>query len=1837
MSEHELEHALREGGEKVTEGRIRIDATRALQRLRDFRFADPSHWVLEVLRAAVESDATSVEVETDADDVILRFDGAAFAEDALAHLLEKALEPGNTREEQRTRLLALGAAGALGAGAVFVKVESGAKALTLTQATVEVTARRATRTTSFHLRKGFGWRVVAGFFRGSPEGKAIAARAHRFPLPLRLDGKDVVEPTKPERHVVEGKGWTLDVFLPPHAPLTTSTLELDVLGVLVATRSLALPGLQLEAHLRADGLRRNASGSDVVDDDALLDEALKALRKVSRTLLSERLEALCTVERWRKEFIAWLLHPSLEAEVKKVLQGARVLPGPAGEWVSLEAVATAQRSHGWLPFAFEPLPGGTYPDGTVLLANHRDLVTLLPEGKRFNVKELVQQRARVVENRARVAAAPLEVPTLPDRDWAARAPVTGRSLVGEVGFDASLHGAFVRVLHEGRLLESGELDALAPLRLRAVVDITRPLGDMFFDDRGASKALGLVAEAVETAATDALCAALPAPAALAHAHDLLERLVVQRGTRLPGLREALREAPLFPCLGRAPVSLQTLHDEAHWSYVRTPFAFGLLDESRVLVLNDAQLQILKKLGLKRLDDVTARLTAELDIRKRLDGPREYAELPDVVVKVPVAGEGLEGEVGIPRAANTALSLTLLKRGLRLETTSLTARYQHAIASVDAADLTPNQKWTAVTRDAAFQRALTAVSDAQRRLVLELVKLPRASWRTGGELFFRAFLEKELRGFTPDTLDDVTRVVAEAKVFDAGARKVSLLELKAHPRVLISSPTEARPPVPGELLVLFESLTLLPTLVQVLGRALGDAGPELQRLAARRQLEARPVVKFELPAGLSLRCELSQPGFTALAGLREGIAPEATVHVHVASRLYATVQPPCALPLLVFLELPGLEPRVDGELSADQLAEMRQALDRVVRAVVGEALPRLPDPNAARAVLLALGRGVDGSLPSAEAEALRRATVFPCTDGVTRDLHGVSTEALHYVSRKMVGTLPDGLPILIADTEPLHVALRRWPRAKHVGESLKVQAAALRQREQAVAVEQVHLRLDSPWRQRLDAGGLTGEVVLAREGAGRLELFLGKKPLTVLADGLAGPLAAAVDSPRLTPTLGFTGVERDAAFVEVQVAVKAARDRLAAELDPRQAPPGWEPTLVQFAFELTSERAWKWKGKKKPSKKSKRVPREEPVPNPALLRFKLLRTNDGEPSLCLEDLIERQTEEGKVTLVSRGGAFLEAGRKAWWPRAGELEWATKAGFAFDDVTEALRVADSIRARPRFDVVAAPIQSAWREPVHRVALEGEVALGDVPDGLLVIEVLHERMLLERWSGPHPVGGTARVSSTLLTPDDAFTQAKRDQHFKALISATEAALEKLLLRRLQSRDATFPDWARAAVRWRAGQAGPLAAALPALPLFESLAGTPVTVGEVLQLAARQGRVSLATPGDGTPPEPTVLLDSPVTRATLAMLELRFDDVTQDLRRAENLKHALTSRRLASLKWKGEALVRVQVDAGPLQGELALSTEAGVVMLARDGICLHALEERWPGVVGVVGIDGLAVDADWTKATPTRAQLGLVRAQVERLFGALAEAAKDLGPREREQAASWALEFLAHSRVESLADLQRSSGAAQALADAPLFVTVEDEKVTLRALAAEVSSGARLAVFERGAGPSSPVTACVLSASSFSAPWLTGLEALLGKGRVWRVTAPAEWQQAVREADPPEGTALLAGLKALRKELRLLRAGALGPLTPDELEDVRLAREGGATPLRYEAKRKLVFLDPEHPDIARALTELSSRPERLWVLLVAVFGLVNRELDHITDAHEAQLLMALAGHLASNPKLLD
>lgn len=1852
----ELEAALREGGEKVTQGRIRVDSARALERLRKFRFAEPAHWVLEVLRAAALSDATNVSVRTDADDVHVTFDGRPFSEELMRHLLEQAFNDDRTPEERRTRLLALGVVGALGMGARFVRVESGGVALELSGDAVEVT-QSFSQVTTLHLRKAFGWRVTTAWLKGAPEVAAIRQRARRFPCALLLQAEHLSlgEPFENSlvRRSLKGDGWALELSVPRGAPLAESRLELDVAGVVVATRQPKLRGVQVEAWLRADGMRRNASGSDVVEGDALLEQALEALDEASVELIGARGARLCEDPAWREHFIARLARKDgRSAPGADALARLPLLPGPAGELLSLVEVEAAARAAKRLHVAFARHDEGTYPAGTVLLPEGHTFERLLPDLKRFDVADLVEKRKAIAARRAAQANLPPTPAALPDAPWLARGPIEGDGVSGELGFLARGNGAQLRLLYQGRLLERLELTEFAPLSFVAVVDWARELGDAYFEEGSAARCAELVRKQVERAVSRTLADALPAPALHPHVLGLLHNHLVAQGRPLSQLPAPVRGADVFPCVGAPPVSLATLLSRGGpWRYVEREPAQGLLDGSRLLVLSSTMKELLAKAGPRRLEDCAARLRVEAGVRQRLGASKRQAVLEDVLVKVPFSGDGFHGEVGVPRRPESRLALTVLKGGLELERTELAPRYHHAVAIVESERFEPNEQWSAAVRDALFSAVVSALFQAQRELVVPLLGTNRVSWADETHLLLATMLKRELARFDEAKCDAVQRAFLSARVFGGAREDCSVLELRevARRNAGLAVVPLGRPfRVPATFDGVFEPAAVGEALGEALDCRVSLGEHALDVALAREALERAPKVPLTLRAKVALHARHDALDHALVAGLRAG--DEGLVHltVTVGGHRYVELEVPAALPLRMVLELPKLEVASPPALSREQREVVEGLVREGVHAVLGAAAEAgAGDADADRAVLLALARSKDLAGDGAVATRLRARPVFACTDGERRGVAHFAGEPPAYAVAHDTGVLPGRRPIVIARDPLVREVMSRWPGAPCVDDELETQRLALRARQSIAAQEQIRSRREGPLRQQLSERGLEGELVLVTEG-GDLELFHERKPLCVVKDVLPPFVTAALDAAALTPTHDFKGVLRDDAFAAVVAQVEASVERLAGRLADQPVDEGsltLRAALALWTAGRTKE-AWQPGWAASPRKKKKRKQGGKAAAEPArpasltlhpLLEQPLLRANDGS-AFPVATLIAARLAEGRAEQTQVGGRFLVAERRCWWPRHDvERRAADDAGFSFLDVTEAVKRDEAIRDRPRQHTVDFYADSPWREPVQAPSVEGVAVLRHTLEPKLVIELLKDGVPLELYAVDHPVGGLARVDSKSVTPNTEWTAARRDAPFKALVGATEAALERALARRLSRFDARDADWALAALRWRGGQPGPLGEALTSLPLFSDLAGREVTVGAALQLAAARGRVPLAQAAAGE--HPGVLRDTGRTRGLLEALKLGFEDVTADLQRAKDLQQALTARRLAGFG-TGPALLRRKVATPSLTGELALSLDpaaAEPVTLAREGIAVGPLELAWPGVIGVLDVKDLTVNADWTEAKLSRAQRELVTDEVTALFEGLAAEALRFDDARRELALLWALRFLEGAGVTHAAQVPGLGGAQAALAAAPLFLTADGQRVSLRAVADEVSSRKRIAVLPRGADADARGTSCVLTSSSPSAPWLEALERVLGSAsRVWRVKDVADWAAEQREADPPSGTPELEGLLALRRFVRLLRAGALGNLTTEDLDDVRLSRAGGRTALRYDRKRKLVLLDPEDRDVARALAEAPQRPERLWVLLAAVFSLVNRELDHVTDAHEAQLLVTLAGHLAANPQLL-
>ncbi len=108
----------------IARGKIRVDARRAVAKLREHLLVDLHLYALEIVRAAVAGGAGRIDVEHDADDVIVSFDGQPLEEHVLTRLLDHVLAEATDSESRRIRLLAMGVNAALGLSPAYVDIYS---------------------------------------------------------------------------------------------------------------------------------------------------------------------------------------------------------------------------------------------------------------------------------------------------------------------------------------------------------------------------------------------------------------------------------------------------------------------------------------------------------------------------------------------------------------------------------------------------------------------------------------------------------------------------------------------------------------------------------------------------------------------------------------------------------------------------------------------------------------------------------------------------------------------------------------------------------------------------------------------------------------------------------------------------------------------------------------------------------------------------------------------------------------------------------------------------------------------------------------------------------------------------------------------------------------------------------------------------------------------------------------------------------------------------------------------------------------------------------------------------------------------------------------------------------------------------------------------------------------------------------------------------------------------------------------------------------------------------------------------------------------------------------
>lgn len=168
-----------DGGPVVARGRIKVDAERAHDKLRDHLLVDPCLYAGEVARAAVALGARTLVVAYDADDVVLGWDGRALAPAEVARARDHVLAPGEEGDDaDALRSLGIAVGAALALGPSFVDVHAGATRVRFTPRETRATLESAPAlpellhgagaTACVHVRRPLGLDLVKRAVRGGP-------------------------------------------------------------------------------------------------------------------------------------------------------------------------------------------------------------------------------------------------------------------------------------------------------------------------------------------------------------------------------------------------------------------------------------------------------------------------------------------------------------------------------------------------------------------------------------------------------------------------------------------------------------------------------------------------------------------------------------------------------------------------------------------------------------------------------------------------------------------------------------------------------------------------------------------------------------------------------------------------------------------------------------------------------------------------------------------------------------------------------------------------------------------------------------------------------------------------------------------------------------------------------------------------------------------------------------------------------------------------------------------------------------------------------------------------------------------------------------------------------------------------------------------------------------------------------------------------------------------------------------------------------------------------------------------------------------------------------------
>ena len=679
---------------------FRIDESRAFEKLRTHRVAEPERYVLEVVLAAQAAGATAIDVDPGVWKTTIAFDGQAFRQAELKGLYGHLL--GDSREAESARLSHLASALVTLSHMRprFVEVRSGRarlvecfdedghpsrtlEPLTVADAvpgTVIVVAKQR----RFRLLQAVGW-------QDTDDEKVLRDRVMWCPVPIRIDGAPLRPVLPPLAVSIPIETEEVKGILGVQADYARSApLYVCYQGILVETRTFQGIG----GVLTSASLRRNISLNAVVKDasyDRLLQHATESRGALEIRLATHHLthgdrhDPSGVVLRLLRPLL--LTHPlPADHPLRAQLEALRVFRVGDRSLSLSELMANARETRPEVQLTDRPPPllrraarsSDTLPSRldtqyviTMPPSSAKVLRTFIERVSRDVTRELRVAATFARRERARAAfeASPRRAPVI-DYPVVVKVDIAGEHGEGQLGILGGGGKGVVRLLHRGHAL--GELPGAWRRGLVGLVESpdVRPTAD--FSRAKRDGVLESVVAMVAEGTAQLLAAALDGLKAELDADGLGSPVLLEiaRGAATgadPALVARASELVRVPRLSGPPVPLADVRG-GQWKTLASDSAPAILDfarracdPARVLLLDEGTRALVQDdigcLGLEAVDDQAAlAVVAQVDPGRRYPDPAaamprsapiDYRrQHPECLVLLAADPQGFEGPAGL---------------------------------------------------------------------------------------------------------------------------------------------------------------------------------------------------------------------------------------------------------------------------------------------------------------------------------------------------------------------------------------------------------------------------------------------------------------------------------------------------------------------------------------------------------------------------------------------------------------------------------------------------------------------------------------------------------------------------------------------------------------------------------------------------------------------------------------------------------------------------------------------------------------------------------------------------------------------------------------------------------------------------------------------------------------------------------------------------------------------------------------------------------------------------------------------------------------------------------------